>query len=419
METRAGRPQLETLLPEDGPVTTTSRHIDTKLIHAGEPEPRIGGAVVAPIFQSAMFEYAGETSYHDLRYIRLNNTPNHLALHRKLAALENAEAALVAASGMAAISATLLTFLSSGDHLLAQRCLYGGTHDLVTRDLGDFGIGYDLIDASDPDSWEAALTPTTRAIYVETMSNPLLEVPDLEAVVRFAKRHRLVSLIDNTFASPVNYRPPEHGFDLSLHSCTKYLNGHSDIVAGAVIGRAALVERVKHRLDHLGGSLDPHACFLLHRGMKTLAVRVRHQNASALQVARFLDGHPAVERVNYPGLERHPAHARARKLFDGFGGMLSFEPKGGLAAAERFLRAVRLPIVAPSLGGVESLVTRPATTSHAGLAAADRRRLGIADALVRVSIGIEAPEDLIADLDHALAAAQPRARQSRRAASPA
>ena len=214
------------------------RAIDTKLIHAGEPEPRIGGAVAMPIFQSATFAYRGEQNYHDLRYIRLSNTPNHDVLHRKLAALENAEAALVAGSGMAAISTTLLALLGAGDRLLAQGCLYGGTHDLLTADLPALQIGTDFIDANDPTSWREQLTERTRAIYVETVSNPLMSVADLGAVVDFAAAHGLVSIIDNTFASPVNFRPAEAGFDLSVHSCTKYLNGHSDIVAGAIIGRA-------------------------------------------------------------------------------------------------------------------------------------------------------------------------------------
>lgn len=213
-------------------MTRNFKRIETKLIHSGEPEPRIQGAVSMPIFQSAMFEYAGETSYHDLQYIRLNNTPNHLALHEKLAALESAEAALVTASGMAAISATLLTFLASGDHLLAQDCLYGGTHDFLTKDFPSFGLSYDFINGNDPESWKRKLRPNTKAIYVEPMTNPLLEVADHRAIVKFAKTHGLVSIIDNTFASPINFRPLEWGFDLSVHSCTKYLNGHSDIVAG-------------------------------------------------------------------------------------------------------------------------------------------------------------------------------------------
>jgi cystathionine beta-lyase/cystathionine gamma-synthase len=376
--------------------------IETKLIHAGEPEPRIKGAVSIPIFQSAMFEYEGETSYHDLKYIRLNNTPNHAALHEKLAALENAEAALVTASGMAAISTTLLAVLSAGDHLLAQDRLYGGTHDLLTKDFASFGLSYDFIDGDDPDSWKGRLRPNTKAVYVEVMSNPTLQVADLEGVVRFAKEHGLITIIDNTFASPVNFRPVEWGFDLSLHSGTKYLNGHSDIVAGACSGRADLIERIKHKLDHLGGSMDPHAAFLLYRGMKTLALRVRYQNASALKIAQFMEGHPSVARVNYPGLESHPTHNRARRLFEGFGGVLSFELKGDAGAAENFIRATRLPVVAPSLGGVETLITLPATTSHSGMSVEDRRRLGISDSLIRVSVGIEATEDIIEDFDRAL-----------------
>jgi len=381
------------------------KRLETKLIHAGEPQPRILGAVSMPIFQSAMFEYGGETSYHDIRYIRLNNTPNHLALHKKLAALENAQAALVTGSGMAAISTALLAVLSAGDHLLVQDTLYGGTHDLLTKEFAGFGLSYDFIDADDPGSWASKLCPTTRAIYAEAMTNPLLQVGDLKAVAAFARSHGLVSLIDNTFASPVNFRPAEWGFDLSLHSCTKYLNGHSDLVAGAVIGRADLVEKVLRKLNHLGGTLDPHAAFLLHRGMKTLAVRVRYQNESALRVARFLEDHPAVAKVNYPGLESHPRHQRARELFDGFSGMLSFELKGGLDAAKRFIERARLPIHAPSLGGIETLMTRPATTSHSGMSPEDRRRLGITDSLIRVSVGIEATEEVIDDFAQALSAA--------------
>jgi len=378
------------------------KHLETKLIHAGEPDPLINGAVSMPVFQSSTFEYTGATSYNDLKYIRLNNTPNHIALHQKLAALENAEAALVTASGMAAISTTLLSILSSGDHFLAQECLYGGTHAFITKDLETFGISYDFIDGDDPGSWKHKLKPNTKAIYVETMTNPLLQVADLKAVVEFAKAHGLISLIDNTFSSPVNFRPPEWGFDLSLHSCTKYLNGHSDIVAGAVIGRADLIEKITHKLNHLGGSLDPHACFLLHRGLKTLAVRVKYQNESALTIANFLEKHSAIKKINYPGLESHPRHQRASELFDGFSGMLSFELNDGVQAAERFIQNTTLPISAPSLGGVESLITRPAITSHSGMSPKDRQALGISDALIRLSVGIEATEDIIEDFDQAL-----------------
>lgn len=380
----------------------TYKHIETKLIHAGEPDPLISGAVSMPIFQSSTFEYSGQTSYHDLKYIRLNNTPNHIALHQKLAALENAEAAVVTSSGMAAISTTILALLSSGDHFLAQEGLYGGTHEFILKDLSALSISSDFIDGDTPQNWQGKLHSKTKAVYVETMTNPLLQIADLKAVVEFAKSNNLISIIDNTFASPINFRPPELGFDLSIHSCSKYLNGHSDIVAGAVIGRRDLIGKITRKLNHLGGSLDPHACFLLHRGMKTLAVRLKHQNESALEIARFLENHQAIEKINYPGLESHPGHQRACDLFDGFSGMLSFELKGGVEAAERFIQNITLPIVAPSLGGTESLITRPVTTSHSGLSREDLQKLGISDSLVRVSVGIEATEDLIEDFKQAL-----------------
>lgn len=376
--------------------------IDTKLVHAGEPNPRIAGAVVMPIFQSAMFEYAGEKSYDEIRYLRLNNTPNQKVLADKLAVLENAETALVTSSGMSAISTTLLTILANGDHLLAQNCLYGGTHDFVTKDLEKFGITYDFIDANKPESWKDKLRPNTRMIYVETISNPLMQVPNLNDVVKFAQSQHIISAIDNTFASPINYRPIDHGFDLSLHSCTKYLNGHSDIVAGAVIGKKDLVDKITHRLNHLGGSLDAHAAFLLHRGMKTLGVRVRTQNQNALELAKFLENHEKVARVNYPGLETHPQHSIAKSQFDGYGGMISFELKGGVKAAESFMHNVKLPLIAPSLGGVETLMTRPATTSHSGMSQLDRQKLGISDHLIRLSVGIESILDLKEDFNQAL-----------------
>jgi cystathionine beta-lyase/cystathionine gamma-synthase len=377
-------------------------HLDTKLIHAGEPKPGIRGAVSMPIFQSSTFAAEGDCGYYNLKYIRLNNTPNHEALHQKLAALENAENALVTASGMAAITTTLLALLSRGDHLLAQDCLYGGTHDFITEDLPACGISFDFIDGSTPESWGSKIRPNTRAILVETLTNPLLQVADLKAVVKFANENGIVSIIDNTFASPVNFRPAEWGFDLSLHSGTKYLNGHSDIVAGAVIGTSTLMEPIARKLARLGGSLDPHACFLLHRGMKTLGVRVRYQNESALKLAEFLENHSAIEKVHYPGLKSHGGHKMAEELLDGFGGMMSFEVKGGVKAADRILETVTLPISAPSLGGVESLITRPAATSHSGVPPADRQAMGISDSLIRLSVGLEATEDLMNDFEQAL-----------------
>jgi len=376
----------------------------TRAVHAGEIRPRVLGAVVLPVFQSAMSESPREGDDREGRYIRLSNTPNHDALHGKIAALEGSEAALVTASGMAAISTALLSFLRSGDRLLHQGALYGGTHAFVHRDLPALGIGHDAVDPARPETWKAALTPTTRAFYVETIANPLMTVPELDAVVAFCREHGLVSLVDNTFASPVNFRPVPFGFDVVVHSCTKYMNGHSDVVAGSVAGSAARVDEIRARLDRFGGSLDPHACFLLHRGLKTLPLRMERHNANALAVARFLEAHPRIERVLHPGLESSPDRSRARRFLSGCGGMLSFEVAGGTPAAERLFARVTLPVVASSLGGVESLITRPAVTSHAPLGPDERRRLGISDALIRFSCGIEDPEDLVNDLARALEA---------------
>ncbi len=378
--------------------------IDTKLIHAGEPEPRICDALVTPIFQSSTFEYSGAQSYDDIRYVRLSNSPSHTALHTKLAALENAEAALATSSGMAAITTALLSVLRQGDHILVQDCLYGGTHAFVFDDLPGWGITAETFDPTDADSWEDRVRPETKVIYAETITNPLVQVAELESIAAFAKHRGLVSMIDNTFASPYNFRPSEWGFDLSLHSATKYLNGHSDLAAGAVIGSRQLVEKVRRTANHLGGSLDPHACFLLHRGVKTLAVRVRQQNANALRIAEFLDTDPRVASVSYPGLPGSPDHERAARLLDGFGGMLSFEVAGGVDAARQLVKDLRLPIEAPSLGGVETLITRPSTTSHAGMTPEARAAAGVTESLIRLSVGIEAADDLIADLDQALGA---------------
>lgn len=376
----------------------------TRALHAGSLRPRVEGAVVTPIFQSSTYEYHGE-SYHDAGYMRLSTTPNHVVLGKRIAALEGAEAALVTASGMAAISASLLTVLSAGDHVLVQDCLYGGTTGLVTRDLPRWGIEHTPIDPQEPASWAARLRPSTRAIYVETLTNPLVQMADLEAVVDFAREHDLVSLIDNTFASPVNFRPAERGFELVLESCTKYMNGHSDIVAGSVAGTPDRIGAIKRTLDHLGGSLDAHACFLLERGLKTLPLRMARQNESALAVARFLEGHPAVSRVRYPGLPAHAQHERASRLLEGFGGMLSFELAGGMDVAEAFLARLELAAVAVSLGGTESLIVRPAAAIHSGLTAEEREAMGITEGLVRLSIGLEDPDDLIADFERALEAA--------------
>ncbi|MDP6931244.1 MAG: aminotransferase class I/II-fold pyridoxal phosphate-dependent enzyme [Planctomycetota bacterium] len=378
-------------------------HIDTRLIHAGEPDPRIGGAAIVPIFQSTVFEHTGGEDYHAIPYPRLNNLPNHEVLNKKLASLEGGETAAVAASGMAAISASLFAVLRSGDHLLVQDCLYGGTHNLLTEELASFDIHHDVIDSADPDSWRSQLKPQTKVILVEAISNPLLQIIDHRAVVSFAQEHGLVSMIDSTFATPINFRPCEIGYDLVLHSATKYLNGHTDLTAGAIIGKHDLVTKVTHRLNHLGGCLDPHACFLMHRGLKTLSLRVQRQNESAGNIARHLESQASVSKVHYPGLPEHPQHDLARRLFSGFGGVVSFELTGDTTAALELIGALRLPIAGPSLGGIESLICIPARLSHAGMSAEERQRMGISDGLLRLSVGIEAVEDLIADLDAALA----------------
>jgi cystathionine beta-lyase/cystathionine gamma-synthase len=375
---------------------------DTLAVHAGEPHPRVSGSVVPPIFPSTTYEYGGEASYDEVRYTRLSNTPNHEMVGKKIAALEGAEAGLVTASGMSAISSALLALVGPGEHLLAQVDLYGGTHHFLTDFFPKLGRTVTFVPTQDPQALERHFRPATKAVYSESVSNPLLEIPDLPAVTAFARKKGIVSLIDNTFPSPVNFNPIEMGYDVVLHSATKYLNGHTDVIAGAVAGKASLVKAVHLYLNHMGGTLDAHSCFLLNRGTKTLGVRVKAQGESALKLAAALEKHPKISRVIYPGLPSHPHHARAREWFRGFGGMLSFEYTGNISALDAGLRKMRYVALAASLGGVESLVTRPATTSHSGMSREERERLGIKDALVRVSVGLEDAADLIADFNQAL-----------------
>jgi cystathionine beta-lyase/cystathionine gamma-synthase len=380
------------------------RTLATNVLHAGRPRPNIEGAVITPVFQSANYLMGQESEYGQVRYIRLNNSPNHLTLHARLAAIESTEAALVTSSGMAAITSTIFAFAKSGDHVIAHESLYGGAQTWFQQDAPRFGISYTPVDATRSEGWEAALRPNTRIFYVEGITNPMMQVLDLESVTRFARQHGLLTVIDNTFPSPVNFRPAEMGLDVVVHSATKYLNGHSDIVAGVVASSKERIESIVHVVNHMGGSLDPHACFLLERGLKTLELRVERQNDNALTLARALSEHPKVRRVHYPGLETDPGYARARKMFRGFGGMLSFYTHTAEQAA-RFLEGLRIPIHAASLGGVESLVVRPSRSSHLGLAPEERQKLGVTDELIRVSVGIESAEELVADFRQALDAA--------------
>jgi len=373
---------------------------DTLAVHGGELVPGPEGSVVFPIFQGTVFTSEPGEDYHEIKYHRLNTTPSQKYLHGKLAALEGADAAVATSSGMAAVTTILHTLLGKGDHLLVSDVLYGGTHDFVTANAERLGWEYTAIDPQAPDTWE--VRPNTKAILVETITNPLMRVGRLRDVVTFAREHGIVSVVDNTFASPVNFRPIVAGFDLVFNSATKYLNGHSDLVAGSVAGSLELVEKVRHTLNLYGGSLDPHAGYLLARSLKTLGIRVRQQNANALALASFLSSSPKVSAVNYAGLPDHPDHAHASELLNGFGGMLSFRLAGGVEAAEVLLSSLRLPAVAPSLGGVETLITRPAVTSHAGMSPEDRAAVGITDDLIRLSVGIEDEEDLREDFAQAL-----------------
>lgn len=381
----------------------SSAAIATRAIHAAER--RVEGAVSFPIFQTSMFQAAGETDYDDVRYIRLNNLPNQAVLGEKIADLEGTGSALVFSSGMAAIATTLLAHLKSGDHMIAHRSLYGGTMDFVENDLPRFGIDVDLVDARQPDQWKKVLRPETRLFYIESITNPLTEIADFTEVPAFARKHGLVTVIDSTFATPFNFRPAEAGFDIVLHSASKYLAGHSDLVAGAAAGSPESIERVRHLSNHLGGCLDPHACFLLHRSLKTLPLRMERHNTNAMTVARFLEDHPAVRRVHYPGLESHPEHAMAKAHFNGFGGMLAVEMAGGGDVADRVVDGTRYFMHAASLGGIESLISRPAATSHLGLNDQQLKDAGISKGLIRLSVGIEDAQDLVADLDQAIESA--------------
>lgn len=375
---------------------------DTLAVHAGEHHP--DGAVITPVYQSAMFKFAADAEVESLKYLRYNNSPNQTALQEKLAALERAEAGLVCASGMAAITAAVMCTLRPGDHVLAQEGLYGGTLSLFRDELPQRGIDVDFVNKDDRDQWRACLRPSTKVFYCESLTNPLLHVADLRGIAEFAGEHKLLSIVDATFTPPCNFRPLDLGFDLVCHSLTKYLNGHSDVVGGAVLGARSIVDHVLKFQKRYGATMDPHTCFLVQRGVKTLVLRMERINSNALQLAEWLSEQEGIADVVYPGLSRHADYQRASELFQGFGGMLCFELKGGFDVASEFMRRVRIPLAAPSLGGVESLLTLPARSSHAGLSEEARRQMGISPSLIRMSVGIEAFEDLRDDLAQALMA---------------
>lgn len=373
----------------------------TLAVH-GIPEPRRErDPVVTPIHQSATFVNA-VGSDREVLYTRYGNNPNQVALARKYALIEGAEDAVFVASGMAATALAHLAVLRSGDHLVASRWIYGGTQRLFDEEFGRIGIAITYVDPAQPRAWRKALRKTTRAIFLESPVNPTVRVLDVEPIARLAKESGIALLVDGTFASPINFRPIEHGADIVITSATKYLNGHSDVIAGAVAGTRPLVEEVIRLMRRWGQAMDPHAAWLVERGMKTLDVRVARHNANGLAVASFLERHPAVASVSYPGLPSHPDHEVAARTLSGFGGMVGVTLKGGAPAAEKFLRRLRLFIHAPSLAGVESLVSDPRLTSHAGQSEEELAALGIAPGFLRLSCGIEDAEDLVEDLRQAL-----------------
>jgi cystathionine beta-lyase/cystathionine gamma-synthase len=367
----------------------------TQSVHAGSKGDPLFGGVVNPIYPSAAYDYETE-----VRYPRYYNTPNQKAVVEKLVALENADDGLVFSSGMAAIMTSLFAVVKTGDHILFQNDLYGGTHHAAVHELNRFGIGYSMADVTDLKSFEKAIRKNTKVIYVETPSNPLLKITDLRAVALLAKKYGIITIIDNTFASPVNQNPIDFGIDIVTHSGTKYIGGHSDICCGAMVSTKKFTEQIRQRALHFGGSLDAHACYLVERSLKTIVLRVQKQNENAMRIAHFLTTESKVGNVYYPGLKTHPGHAIAKKqMTGGFGGMLSFEIKGDV---DRFTRKLKLIKRAISLGGVESTITSPARTSHVKLTAGERKSLGISDKLLRLSVGVEDAGDLINDIANAL-----------------
>jgi methionine-gamma-lyase len=382
----------------------------TRAIHAGEP-PRhgVGASVGTSICRTSTFTFSStaemklwaEGKSKAYIYTRYGN-PTLSVVEEKIAALEGAEAAVATASGMAAISHSLLAVLKSGDELISTAQLYGGTYRLMRDVFPGLGIKVHHVE-SNLASIENLATPRTKCLYVESPTNPSLGIVDLRKAMAFARKHKLVTIIDNTFATPVLQNPIALGFDIVVHSATKALAGHSDLIAGVSVGNKFWMERVRQMVIYLGGSMDPEVAFLVNRGIKTMGLRVARQCENAMAVAKFLEKHPKVARVHYPGLRSHPDHALAKKQMRGFGTMLSFDVNGGLPAARRFCDRVKLFLLAASLGGVESLVILPAYSSHYHMSQAELRRAGVEPGTVRVSIGIEDAADLIADLRQALA----------------
>ncbi|MBI3791459.1 MAG: aminotransferase class I/II-fold pyridoxal phosphate-dependent enzyme [Gemmatimonadetes bacterium] len=370
-------------------------------MHGTAPVREADAPISAALHQSV--NYVQEVATADgMRYPRYGNGPNAEIVQKRMAAIEGAEAALVLSSGMGATACALLALLRPGDHLLASSWLYGGTRTLLTQEFATLGIEVTLVDPMESRGWRKRMRKQTRAIFLESPVNPSCRVVDLRPISYLTHDSGLALVVDSTFASPVNLRPIEQGADVVIHSATKYLNGHHDVLSGVVCGTAPYIEEVRQKMMTWGQAPDPFACWLLDRGLKTLDVRVRRQNENALRIATWAAGRKELRKVHYPGLPDHPDHDVARTMLDGFGGMLGIEVAAGGRATEKFLRKLKLWRHAPSLGGVDSLVIEPRYSSHADLSADERARIGIPDGFVRLSVGIEDADDLVADLEQAL-----------------
>jgi cystathionine beta-lyase/cystathionine gamma-synthase len=381
---------------------------ETKAVRGGTDLIRKNGPLVTPIYQTSTFEVVDNdeqlrATKTDMFYTRYGN-PTQTVAETSIADLEGAEGALLFASGMGAITTSILALVKSGDHIVAQRDIYGGVTKFLTQWLPRFGVETTFVDTIAYDQHAGAIRPNTKLLYLESPTNPTLRVVDLKKTAALAQQHGLISMIDSTFATPINSRPVEYGIDLVLHSGTKYFSGHSDLICGVAAGRSDLIAQIKETRTTLGGTMDPHAAWLLLRGIKTLAVRVQRQNDNALRIAQSLAGHPKISRVHYPFLEGHPQRALAMDQMSGAGGVLSFEVNGSKEDTRRMVESLSLFTLAPSLGGVDSLVTIPVNTSHAMISGEHRASMGVTDQLVRLSVGIESADDLIDDLEQALGA---------------
>jgi cystathionine beta-lyase/cystathionine gamma-synthase len=381
---------------------------ETKAVRGASDLEKKNGPMATPIYQTSTFEVADNDEQlrvtpTDRFYTRYGNPTNTVA-EQTIAQLEGVDAALTFASGMGAITTTIMALLKSGDHIVAQRDIYGGATKFFTQWLPKMGIETTFVDTTEYEQHAHAIRPNTKLLYVESPTNPAVRVVDLKKIAALARQHSLLSMIDATFGTPINQRPSEFGIDLIMHSGTKYLAGHSDLICGAVSGSSELIDKIHSTRTTLGNCMDPHASWLLIRGLKTLAVRVTRQNDNALRVAEFLSRHDKVRRVHYPFLKSHLQYAIAREQMSGGGGMISFEVEGTGDDARRLTESLRLFTLAPSLGGVESLVSIPVLTSHAMISASERQKMGVTEQMIRLSVGIENADDLIADLDHALEA---------------